>query len=177
MIFKYNPTLKKVIETGTTVQINPENRIEKLANIETGVKYVSDKEVNGDYYSFMSFDDGRGIVFYSDGDLFDGFTVFETPLDDFYFEVNMNKDMLDLDDGVGNETDFPDLLTGNEIGDLVRAYSIKDDEALKKCPAYLEISKYVGKYLGYSEEEEQRINLAFTKFVMAIYIDQNHVTN
>lgn len=33
--------------------------------------------------------------------------------------------------------------------------------------------RYISVYLGYSDGDEQKVNLTLLKFAMAIYIDQN----
>jgi hypothetical protein len=173
MIYTYN-VLKSVIDTGKPIVINDQSQIKKMDTKQIeAISFISKLRNERDYYAFLELNPGKGIVFYSDGNSFDGFTIFEIPLSEFYFEVNTDKGIIDIEDGVGNQTDFLDLFTGPVIEDLTRKYSNAADEEIIQSNEYQMADRYISVYLGYDGEDEKRINLTLLKFAMAIYIDQN----
>lgn len=102
MIFTYN-ILKNVIDTGKPIIINDQSQIKKMDSDQIdAITFISELRNERDYYAFLELNPRKGIVFYSDGNTFDGFTVFEIPLSEFYFEVNTEKGVIDIEDGVGN---------------------------------------------------------------------------
>lgn len=173
MIFTYN-ILKNVIDTGKPIIINDQSQIKKMDSDQIdAITFISELRNERDYYAFLELNPGKGIVFYSDGNTFDGFTVFEIPLSEFYFGVNTEKGVIDIEDGVGNQTDFLDLFTGPVIEDLTKKYRNATDEEIIQSNEYQMADRYISVYLGYSDGDEQKVNLTLLKFAMAIYIDQN----
>lgn len=173
MIFTYD-VLKGVIETGKPIIINTKTQIQKLEGKGiAAITFVSTEWGSCDYYNFLELTPGKGIVIYSDGDSFDGFSIFEIPLSEFYFDVNTEKGIIGIEDGVGNQTDFLDLFTGPAVGEFTRKYLNATDDEIKNSSEYQMTDRYISDYLGYQGEDEQKINLTLLRFAMAIYTDQN----
>lgn len=173
MIFTYD-VLEEVINTGKPIVINDKTQIQKLDGEGiNAVTFVSKDWGSCDYYDFLELNPGKGIVIYSDGNSFDGFSVFEIPLSEFYFDVNTEKGIIGIEDGVGNQTDFLDLFTGPAVGEFTRKYVNSTDEEIKESKEYQMTDRYISDYLGYEGAEEEKINLALLRFAMATYTDQN----
>ena len=175
MVFNYEQ-LQGVIKSGQPIKINAKTSIEKLDfQPIDAVKLVSEQNHTTQYYAFLEINPGRGLVFSSDGNSFNGYNVFEIPLSEFYFDINEKTGSVDINNGVGDETDFLDLITGPAVGNLTRSYYKADDIKLMKSSEYELVNHYISEYLGFSEQDEVKIDLAFLRFVMAIYQDQNQL--
>lgn len=173
MIFTYD-VLKDVISTGKPIIINEQSQIQKLmADKIAAIKFVSKIKNEHEYYCFLELNPGKGIVFSSDGNTFDGFSVFQIPLSEFYFDVDVDKGVIGIEDGVGNETDFLDLFTGPSIGEFSRKYHHASDEEIMHGTTYEMTDRYLGDYLGFEGEDAQKLNLTLLRFLMAVYFDQN----
>jgi hypothetical protein len=172
MIFTYE-VLKGVIDTGKPILINDQCQIQKLnSTVISAITFVSKVRQERNYYAFLELSPGRGIVIYSDGESSDGFSIFEIPLSEFYFDINTDKGIIGIEDGVGNQTDFLDLFTDEMIEKFGRQYQNATDEEIIQSEEYAMTDRYISDYLGYQGEDERQINLILLRFAMAIYVDQ-----
>lgn len=170
MIIRYE-TLQKIVDKNKTLQLNDQSYIRKTDDFN-GVCYVSVARNSRDYYGFFEIDKDHGITFYSDGEFADGLTVYESPLSDFYVDINTDKNILDIDTSAGSETNFLDIFTEQQLGVTTREYLKESDEQLLTSKIYQMVKHYISDYFDYQDEVETQISLKLIRFAMSVYDDQ-----
>lgn len=172
MIFKYS-FLKDVISDNKKVQIDDESYVKKLDNLN-GIEYVVSESNDRDYYVFVDIDDNNGVVINSDNHTDMGYFIFETVLQEFYFEVNVGDHMVNFYNGPGNETEFADIMSQEEVAKIYDEYHNYSDEELRQTRVYKNLDTYVSKYLELPNEVENEINLVIMRLAFITFEDKQN---
>ncbi|WP_412988894.1 hypothetical protein ACLJJ6_08275 [Pediococcus siamensis] len=171
MLYQY-PTLAKIDETGHAIQVNADSVIQGLPHL-SGVDYFVKSKKQHNYYVFIDRGDQGGAVIHTDNYSDLGFFLIETPLSDFYLDINPETSLLEMYDGAGVVTDFTDAVEKDEIAKLLSQYQNATDEELMATDVYTELDKYVSQYLELDEETEKNVNLSIIRIAI-LSISQNN---
>lgn len=161
MLYQY-PTLAKINETGQSIEVSSQSVIQSLPNL-AGVDYFVKDKNRHDYYVFIDCGEQGGAVVHTDNYSDLGFVLIETPLSDFYLDIDPKTNLNEMYDGAGIVTDFTDAVEEDEIKAVLTKYQNASDEELEASDVYRELDKYVSKYLELDEETEKKINLSIMR--------------
>ncbi|GEL15330.1 hypothetical protein [Pediococcus cellicola] len=164
MLYQY-PTLAQINETGHAIQVNEDSIIQKLPHL-TGVDYFVKSKDQHNYYVFIDRGDQGGAVIHADNYSDLGFFLIETPLSDFYLDINPDTSLIEMYDGAGVVTDFSDAVEKDEIQKMLRTYQDASDSEIEASSVYKELDKYVSQYLELDDDTEKNVNLAIIRIAI-----------
>ncbi|AMV60222.1 ABC-type multidrug transport system, ATPase and permease component [Pediococcus damnosus] len=172
MLYQY-PALAKINETGKSIEVSNQSVIQSLPGLN-GVDYFVKHKNHHDYYAFVDNGKQGGAVVHTDNYSDLGFVLIETPLSDFYLDINPETNLSEMYDGAGIVTDFTDAVEEDEIKTMWTKFTNSSDEDLENSDVYKELDKYVSQYLELDEETERKVNLSIIR-VAILRLSQDSV--